>query len=108
MGVNGLLGQSVNMFRAEDTTQLGRTELQSRIRGARNLVIGLWVIGIVNLAIVVGLVLQGESGSSRIMGFAVGVAAIAAGIRLSGQRKVYVSALAERSANGPGEGVDVM
>ena len=97
------------MFRGEDTTGLSKTELISRIKGARNLIIGLWVIGIVNLAIVVGLFIQGTSGTNRIMGLVAGVAAVVAAVHLTDQRKKYVTALAGLSgehASKPGTGSD--
>ena len=87
------------MFRAEDTTGLSRTELMSRIKGARNLIIGLWVIGLVNLAIVVGLFIQDTSGTNRIMGLVAGVAAVVAAVHLTDQRKKYVTALAGLSGD---------
>ncbi len=84
------------MFGKEDVSALSKTELLSRIQGARNLIIGLWIIGALNLVIVGGLLLRKTEGANMTMGIVVGVASMAAAVHLSRRRSGFQLELDQR------------
>ncbi len=74
-------------------------ELKSRIKAARNLIIGLWIIGIINLLLVIALTVQKREGANVTMGIIVGIASVAAAVHLIKRRGEFQAELDLRESD---------